>query len=366
MNVGMIGQKGIPVQSGGVEKHVEILSRLLVEDGYELTVYNRSGYADKSLKEYKGIKLVTIPTLNIKGIEAVIYSFLASFKAAFSQHEVVHYHALGPSTMLWIPKLRKKKIVVTIHGLDWQRKKWGKFARKFLQLGERICVKYADEIVVVGKHLVEYFRNEYNREVTYIPNGIEDMSVTSDEVLKTFDIEDKGYLLFLARIVPEKGCHYLLDAYSQIRNPKMKLVIAGGSSQTDKYYDELINEYNSNKNIIFTGEVRGNEVNELYTHAKSYILPSDIEGLPISLLEALSCGILCVVSNIEENMNVIEADGKYGYSFEAANIGDLKVKLEKVMSGQVALDLVSVKKEILDKYNWNKVESDLVKIYKSL
>lgn len=367
MKVSMIGQKGIPIASGGVEKHVEEIGHLLSQKNIDVVVYNRSGYVKEKRREYKGIKIITIPTLRVKGIEAVVYSFFASIHAAFSKTDIVHYHALGPSAMCWIPKVLGKKVVVTVHGLDWQREKWGKFGKLFLKKGEKRAVKYADEIIVVGKKLVHYFKEQYNRETSFIPNGIRDMKTIDTQELEKWDLKGKKYILFLARIVPEKGCHYLLEAFHNLKQQDVSLVIAGGSGQTDGYYNKLKNQYLSDR-ILFIGEVRGKTIGELYSNALLYILPSDIEGLPISLLEAMSCGTCCLVSDIQENMDVIEMSGKYGYSFIAGNSKDLKEKLETLLQNENSLREIGQKarKHVLEYYQWENVAISLKEIYGGL
>lgn len=230
----MIGHKRIPSREGGVEIVVEELATRLVKDNYKVDVYNRKGnnVADKNIKtkkikEYKGAKIITIPTINKKGIDALIYSFLATFRALFGKYDCLHYHAEGSSAMLWLPHIFKKRIVVTIHGLDWQRSKWGGFASKYIKFGEKCAVKYADEIIVLSKGVQKYFKETYNRETVFIPNGVEKPVMRNPKIIKEkYGLDKENYILFLARIVPEKGLDYLIDAYKNI-NSNMKLVIAG-------------------------------------------------------------------------------------------------------------------------------------------
>ena len=230
MKIAMIGHKRIPSREGGVEVVVEELSTRLVKKGHQVDVYNRKGKnvqdknADKNnkkLKEYKGVKIITIPTINKKGVDALLYSFLASLKAVFKNYDVLHYHAEGSCAMLWIPHLLKKRIVVTIHGLDWQRSKWGGFAAKYIKFGEKLAVKYADEIIVLSEGVKKYFKDTYNRETHFIPNGVNKPNIKKPEIIKEkYNLDKDEYILFLARIVPEKGLHYLLDAFKQIKTNK--------------------------------------------------------------------------------------------------------------------------------------------------
>ena len=212
----MIGHKRIPSREGGVEIVVEELATRLVQKGYKVDVYNRRGKnvqdkrVDKhkgKIKKYKGVNIITIPTINKKGVDALIYSFFASIRALFGKYDVLHYHAEGPSAMLWIPHLFKKKIVVTIHGIDWQRSKWGGFATKYIKFGEKMAVKYADEIIVLSKGVQRYFKATYNRDTHFIPNGVNKPTVREAKIIKEkYNLNKDEYILFLARIVPEKDC----------------------------------------------------------------------------------------------------------------------------------------------------------------
>ena len=264
MKIAMIGHKRIPSREGGVEIVVEELSTRLVKMGHQVDVYNRKGnnVADKNIKtkkikNYKGVNIITIPTINKKGLDALIYSFFASIVASFKKYDCLHYHAEGSCAMLWIPHLFRKRIVVTIHGLDWQRAKWGGFATKYIKFGEKLAAKYADEIIVLSKGVQKYFKDTYNRDTNFIPNGVNIPEIKEPNVIKEkYNLNGNDYILFLARIVPEKGLHYLIDAYNQIKTDK-KLVIAGGASHTNDYYKEIQEKVKGNKNIIMTGFVQG-------------------------------------------------------------------------------------------------------------
>lgn len=355
----MIGHKRVPSREGGVEIVVEELSTRLVKMGHQVDIYNRKGKnvqdknADKQnkrIKEYKGTRIITIPTINKKGIDALIYSFFASIRALFGKYDVLHYHAEGSCAMLWIPHLFRKRIVVTIHGLDWQRSKWGGFATKYIKFGEKLATKYADEIIVLSKGVQKYFKDTYNRDTHFIPNGVNKPTIRkSDIIKKKYGLDENQYILFLARIVPEKGVQYLIDAYKQI-NTDVKLVIAGGASHTNDFLEEIKRKASEDNRIIMTGFVQGEEFEELYSNCLIYCLPSDVEGMPISLLEAMSYGKLCLVSNIEENVQVIE---NMGVTFEKGNINDLKYNLENILNSEQEINKEEIKKYILMKYNWD-------------
>lgn len=370
MKIAMIGQKRIPSREGGVEVVVEELSTRMVQKGHDVTCYNRSGkhvsgkeYKNLEIKDYKGVKLVKAFTIDKKGLAAMTSSFFATIKALFSKANIVHYHAEGPCAMLWIIKMfSKKRVIATIHGLDWKRAKWGGFATKYIKFGEKIAVKYADEIIVLSKNVQDYFKKEYNRETVFIPNGISRPEIIEANIItQKYGLKKDDYILFLGRMVPEKGIHYLIEAFRNVETNK-KLVIAGGASDTDSYYSELKEIAKDNKNIIFTGFVQGKELEELYSNAYIYCLPSDLEGMPLSLLEAMSYGNCCLTSDIDECSEVIE---KEGVTFKKSNIEDLKEKIKLLCESEkeVSKYKKNAKDFILSKYNWDDIVNRTIQLY---
>lgn len=371
LKVAMIGHKRIPSREGGVEIVVEELSTRMVKKGIEVTCYNRKGKhaLDKSqkvnhIKEYKGVKLKSVLTIDVKGLAAMTSSFFGAIKILFSKNNIVHFHAEGPCAMIPIIKFfSKKKIIVTIHGLDWQRAKWGGFATKYIKFGEKMAAKYADEIIVLSENVKKYFKDTYNRETNFIPNGVNKPDIKDANIIKDkFNLAKDSYILFLGRLVPEKGIHYLIEAYNKINTDK-KLVIAGGSSDTDTYFNELKEKSKDNKNIIFTGFVQGEELEELYSNAYIYVLPSDLEGMPLSLLEAMSYKNCCLTSDIPECKTVMNDNGVI---FKKSDVNDLKEKLQYLVDN---VDKVNKYKSeaqdyILKKYNWDDVVDKTIELYK--
>lgn len=371
LKVAMIGHKRIPSREGGIEIVVEELSTRMAKKGIEVTCYNRKGKhaLDKSqkvehIKEYKGVKLKSVLTIDMKGLAAMTSSFFGAIKILFSKNNIVHFHAEGPCAMIPIIKFfSKKKIIVTIHGLDWQRAKWGGFATKYIKFGEKMAAKYADEIIVLSENVKKYFKDTYNRETNFIPNGVNKPEIKDANIIKDkFNLAKDSYILFLGRLVPEKGIHYLIEAYNKINTDK-KLVIAGGSSDTDTYFNELKEKAKDNKNIIFTGFVQGEELEELYSNAYIYVLPSDLEGMPLSLLEAMSYKNCCLTSDIPECKTVMDDKG---VTFKKSDVNDLKEKLQYLVDN---VDKVNKYKSeaqeyILKKYNWDDVVDKTIELYK--
>lgn len=372
LKIAMLGQKRIPSREGGVEVVVDELSTRFVQLGHRVDAYNRSGYhvSGKEFdggrgKRYKGIRLIVIPTFKNSSLNAMVYSILASVRLLFGGYDVVHYHAEGPCTMLWLPKLFGRHVVATIHGLDWQRAKWGGFATRVLRFGEKMAAKYADEVIVLSKNVQAYFEETYGRKTLYIPNGVNRPDrVEADLIRKQYGLEKDGYFLFLARIVPEKGLHYLIEAFSKIQTDK-KLVIAGGVSHSQEYLDKIMAMAEADERILWTDFVQGRVLEELCSNAYVYVLPSDVEGMSVSLLEAMSYANCCLVSDIAENLEVV---GECAVSFHKSDTADLQSKLEWLLGHPEKVD--AYRQESADyicaKYNWDDVVGQTLAVYRKL
>lgn len=369
LNIAQIGHKRIPSREGGIEIVVEELATRMVEQGHKVTCYNRRGhhvggkkYDTEELDEYKGIHLESVFTINKKGLAAVTASIVAAFYSAFGQYDVVHFHAEGPCAMLWLPKLFGKKCIATIHGLDHQRAKWGKFASTYIMIGEKCAVKYADEIIVLSKSVQNYFEKTYGRETKFIPNGVNRPQIrTADIIKRKYNLEKENYILFLGRLVPEKGIQYLIRAFRRIQTDK-KLVIAGGSSDTSQFMQKLKKMADGDNRIIFTDFVQGKELDELYSNAYVYVLPSDLEGMPLSLLEAMSYGNCCLVSDIDECTSVVEDKS---IIFKKSNIDDLTKKLQLLCNNESLVRKYKMEAAdyICKKYNWDDIVRQTLELY---
>ena len=356
---------------------------------HDVTVYNRKGahvsgigneqsqYGKKF--DFKGVRVKTVFTFDKKSLNAIVYAFFATIRACFSKAEVIHFHAEGSCSMLPLAKLFGKRCIATIHGLDWQRSKWGGFATKFLLFGEKMAAKYADEVIVLSKGVEQYFQDTYGRKTVVIPNGISMPVKQRAEIISyKHGLHGKDYLLFLARLVPEKGVHTLLEAYEKC-GVSIPLVIAGGSSHSNDYCKQIermaekINEESGKKHsyqrVIMTGFVQGKELEELYSNALAYVLPSEIEGMPLSLLEAMSYGNLCLTSDIPENTDVTE---QYGISFETGNVDSLADKLKEITEN---IDIIrdkecyqpeKIQEFICNKYNWDVVTKRTLNCYEGI
>lgn len=369
LRIAMLGHKRIPSREGGVEIVVEELSTRMVKLGHQVTCFDRKGhhvsgseFDGSQVSEYNGVKLKPVWTLDKKGLAAMTSSLSAAIKAAFGNYDVVHFHAEGPCAMLWIPKLFGKRCIATIHGIDWQRAKWGGFASKYIKFGEKVAAKYADEIIVLSEGVQKYFKDIYGRKTVFIPNGVNRPIIREPKLIKEkFGLDKDSYILFLGRLVPEKGISYLIEAFKQIDTDK-KLVIAGGSSDTDEFLGKLKKLAKDDERIIFTGFVQEQLLEELYSNAYVYVLPSDLEGMPLSLLEAMSYGNCCVVSDIAECAEVVEDKA---VMFRKSDVMMLKETIQELCDHSEVVEKFKEKSAdyICKKYNWDDVVRRTISLY---
>ena len=376
LNITMLGHKHMLSREGGIEIVVRELATRLAARGHKVIVYDRSsshvsGGEVEHRNEYKGVKIVPVWTVEKKGLAAMTSSLAAAWRAGRSKADVVHIHAEGPAAMSGLIRLigrrgsngRKKRIIVTIHGLDWQRAKWNGFATKYIKYGEKQAVKHADEIIVLSRGVQEYFRSAYGRETVFISNGVTRPSlVPADEIKKRWGLEKNGYVLFLGRIVPEKGLRYLVEAWRKVRSDK-KLVIAGGSSDTADFMTELKNLAVGDERVLFTGFRQGRVLAELYSNAYIYCLPSDLEGMPLSLLEAMSYGNCCVVSDIDEMTEVVEDKA---VSFRHSDVESLRKVLQELLDDPATVEQYKngTAEFITGKYDWEDVVDRTLELYR--
>lgn len=358
MKIYIIGSKGIPAQSGGIERHVEEISTRLADTGHDVFVYARKHYTKYKKNHYKGVKLIYSPSVKTKNLDAITATLWSSIHVLFQDADIIHYHGIGPSSLCWIPKLFKRsaKVVTTFHSQDYYHQKWGPFAKWYLRLGERITSVVPDLVITVSKNLRKYVLKNYKRQAVYIPNGIYPPTKHTDEsYLKKFNLTKGNYLLTVNRLIRHKGIHHLIKAFKKLDQPTLKLVIAGSAAYTDDYYQELITLAGDNNNIIFAGNVPHDKLSALYKHAKIYVHPSESEGLSIALIEALSFGAPTLASDIPENKEVIDQLG--GVTFKNKNVKDLTDQLNTLLTNTRKRNSVSKKAEqrALDVYNWDRI-----------
>ena len=371
-HIAMIGHKHVPSREGGVEIVVWELSTRLKERGFIVDCYNRGGYhltsrdydhyKDKKGNYRNGIRIIIVPTVKNGKFNAIVYSFFATIRALFGHYDCIHYHAEGPCLMIWLPKILGIHTVATIHGLDWQRAKWGGFATKMLRLGEKFAAKYADEVIVLSDNVREYFEKTYSRKTLFIPNGVNRPTYKkANLILEKYGLNGNDYFMTLCRIVPEKGIHYVIEAFKELPTDK-KLVICGGDSNAREYMEQIKKMASLDDRIIMTGFIQGEILEELLSNAYVYLLPSDVEGMSISLLEAMSYGNCCLVSDIKENVEVVEDKA---VSFKHGNVPDLALKMQELIQDPERVNAYKSKAAdfICTKYSWEDVTDRTAELY---
>lgn len=366
----MLGHKRVPSREGGIEVVVEELSTRFARRGYSVTCFNRRGHHvsgrdfDADIPDvYKGVRLVNVFTVNRRGFAALTSSLFGTIRAAFGPYDVVHIHAEGPAFLCWLPRLTGKRVVVTVHGLDHRRAKWGRLAAVYIRMGERAAVRHAHSIIVLSESVRQYFLDTYGRRTVLIPNGTSPvLPRPAERITEAYGLETDGYILFLGRLVPEKGLLYLLRAFRGVKTDK-KLVIAGGSSDTNEFVRGIERLAREDDRVILTGFVQGRILEELYSNAYIYVLPSDLEGMPLSLLEAMSYGCCCLTSDIPECADV--TDG-HAVTFRRGDTDELRGKLQWLCGDGAAVRRyrAGAAEYITGKYKWDDVADRTLAVYR--
>jgi glycosyltransferase involved in cell wall biosynthesis len=362
VKIAMIGQKGVPATHGGVERHVEELGARLVGLGHEVTVFTRPNYTEPGLLEHRGMRLVSIQTIGSKHLDAITHSILCSFACWRGGYDVVHYHAAGPCLASPIARLRGRRVVATIHGQDWRRGKWGRAASAVLRLGEWMALHVPQATISVSESLAADYRERMGRDVAYIPNGVSIDPGDDTSILGELGIAPGGYMLFAGRLVPEKGLHHLLAARASLPSAP-PLVVAGDASNSGNYVDAVRKA--AGPGVVFAGYRYGAQLAALFRHAGLFVLPSDLEGLPIVLLEALAYGTPVLASDIPPNVEVLGSNGDY---FKAGDVDGLRNALrgclaepERMKAGGDAL-----REKAVREYDWDRVAAETSELYERL
>lgn len=360
MKIVVTGTRGIPNIMGGVETHCEELFPLIASsDSHEVTIIRRKSYVKDSLSDYKGIKLIDIETPKKKSFEAIIHTYRAVFKAKRLKADIVHIHAIGPAILTPLARLLGLKVVFTHHGPDYDRDKWGFAAKTILKLGERLGTKCANEVIVISNVIKKSLEEKYNRKDCHlIYNGVPTPNICElPQYFKELNIEKGKYIFAMCRFVPEKNLHHLIDAFVAAGNKDYKLVLAGDADFEDEYSVWLKKKAREN-GVTLTGFIKGDKLHSLLSGAKCFVLPSSHEGLPISLLEAMSYSLPVIVSNIPANLEVGLPESNY---FTTGNIEELTEKLKSTMNS----DITSIKYD-MKAYNWAIIAEQVENVYRKI
>ena len=370
LKIAMIGHKRYRSREGGVEVVVTELARRMAALGHDVTCYDRSGAdvmtGDQTVaceRMVDGVRVVPVRTIDKKGLAALSSSFFATLAAVRQRPDVIHYHAEGPCVPLCLAHWAGIRTVATIHGLDWQRAKWGKLASMYIKLGEKIAARYADEVVVLSRSAQDYFQQTYGRTTRLITNGIDlKEPADSNTISSEWGLVPDSYVLFLGRLVPEKRPDLLIKAFKAL-DTDVQLVIAGAASDTSEYVEELRSLAKGDARIVFTGFVSGEPLEELYSNAAVYVLPSDVEGMPISLLEAMSYGCCCVTSDIPECADVL---GDAGLTFDRGSVAGLAQALRAVAGDRANAKALGerARERARSEYDWDSVVEKTLDLYK--
>lgn len=358
VRVAFIGGRGVVSKYSGIESFYEQAGHELARLGHEVTVYCRT-YFTPAMKSHNGMRVRRLPTFRSKHLETVVHTLLSTLHAMASECDVVHYHCLGPALFSFLPRLAGKKTVVTVQGLDWQRGKWGAVAARVLRWGETAAAKLPNATMVVSQTLQRHYRDQHGHKTIYVPNGATVAQRRFPQRLAEWDLLPDNYILFLGRFSPEKNCHHLIEAFEKVHTD-MKLVLAGGSSHSDSYVDDL--KRHESDRVRFLPWVSGGDLEELLTNAALFVLPSDLEGLSLALLDAMAAGVCVLTSDIPENLEVVDGAG---FTFRRGDAADLERVLDVLIHNPELRRQASQRERerIQGQYLWPEIARSIETVY---
>lgn len=361
MKVVVTGTRGIPDVQGGVETHCQNLYPLLARDGFDVTVIRRKPYVENDPRtDYEGVKIVDLFTPRKKSFEAIIHTFLAVIRAKRMKADVLHIHAIGPAIMAPFARLLGLKVVMTNHGPDYDRQKWGRAAKVVLKMGERLGSKWANKVIVISPTIRDIVARKYGRTDTeLIFNGVNTpVKSANTDYVESLGLTPDKYILAVGRFVEEKGFHDLIHAFKKISTPGYKLVIAGDADHPDKYSEELKRLAAETPGVVLTGFIHGEQLNQVETNAALFVIPSYHEGLPFSLLEAMSYGIDALASDIPANRINELNDADF---FPVGSVDELAKGIERKLSENRINRAYN-----LSAYDWEAIARQTAQVYKNL
>ncbi len=358
LRVAFIGGRGVISKYSGIETYYEEVGKRLAEMGHEVTVYCRN-YFTPAVAAYSGLRLVRLPTIRSKHLETLVHTLLSTIHAMTQRYDVVHYHALGPALFSFVPRLLRKKTAVTVQGLDWQRKKWGRLASAVLRLGERASGYLPNATMVVSQTLQRRYRDVHGIEAFYVANGAVLRERSEPRKILEWGLDPGNYVLFLGRLSPEKGCHLLVEAFENVETD-VKLVMAGASSYSNQYIRDL--QTHASERIRILDCTSGETLDELLTNAMLFVLPSDLEGLSLALLDAMGAGLCVLASDIPENRELVDGAG---FTFQRGSATDLADRLRFLIANPAVREAAgrTARRRVEEQYQWQKITGDIEKTY---
>ena len=358
LKLAFIGARGIGNSYGGIETYYEEVGSRLAQRGHQVTVYCRN-YFTPAVNDYRGMRVRRLPSVPSKHLDTFVHSFLSTLDVLWRDVDIVQYHALGPSLFSFLPRIVGHKSIASVRGLDWQREKWGRFATRALKVGEFASARFPTITVVVSKTLRQYYASKYGKTPVYIPNGVLTAGYREAAKINAYGLRKDNFLLFAGRLSPEKGCHYLLEALRPLRSG-LKLAFAGGSSYSEGYIRQLRDA--AWDDVLFLGYVDRDTMAELYSNCYAFVLPSEMEGLSNSLLEALSYGNCIIASDIEENLEVIE---DAGLSFRSADVSSLQDALKHIIENPAVVKAYREKalERSRSQFDWDEITRQTESLY---
>jgi glycosyltransferase involved in cell wall biosynthesis len=370
MRIAVIGAKGLPPHQGGIEHYCAEVFPRIVEQGHSVDLFAQASYTGAAWRDeykFRGVTIKVMPSLGIGGVDTFLGSAIAALIATRQSYDIIHFHALGPGLFSLIPRLvSQSKVVLTCHGLDWKRAKWGRFSSRVIRLGEKTAVQFAHEIVVVSSDLQVYFKKTYERPTVFISNAPASY-IDSDpkfSFIRSLGIQPNQYVVFLGRLVPEKCPDLLIEAFKSLQSKHLKLVLVGGGAET--YSSQLYQLAAQHPNIIFTGELRGSQLSEIVRGARLFVLPSDLEGSPLALLEAMRERIPIVASDIAPHCELLQPDR--GLLFKRGDCQSLEESLHWALSHGDEMALMAKKAQHYTAvhHSWSRVSAETLQVYESL
>src|SRR5579859_246377 len=358
LRVAFIGGRGVVSKYSGIETYYEEVGKRLAQMGHEVTVYCRT-YFTPAMADRNGMRVLRLPTIRSKHLETLVHTILSTGHALTQRYDIVHYHTLGPALFSFFPRMAGTRTAVTVQGLDWQRRKWGRLASAVLRLGEHASVRLPSGTMVVSQTLQQRYREMHGIEAFYVPNGGLLRERNAPQKILEWGLDPGRYVLFLGRFSPEKGCHLLVEAFEQL-DTEVKLVMAGASSYCDDYSREL--RTHASDRIRMLDWVTGKTLDELLTNAMIFVLPSDMEGLSLALLDAMGAGLCVLTSDVPENREVVEGAG---FMFQRGSAADLADRMRFLIANPAVREAAgrTARKRIEEQYQWQKIAIDIEKAY---